>query len=385
MNVRTRALAYAGAAAAGLVAAGAFAAPALAAGPTDLSLTLSGTTLAATTSGKFGSATVTNNGAETATGIVITFDLSELDRGVVDLPVPAPEACDEDGSKIVCGVEDLKAGQNADLSFLLVRTGKAEPGQPAGKLTVTVSHAGEDPEAGNNSATAAVTVSQDSGADLSVWVPDVPLDDQGETVTVAPGEQTELLYEVYNFGDQAVQGLKLTIQLPQHVTFVEREDGCEYSPDNRQATCTYDFGLIPADEDTDEAAPYSAAGFFNLIKVADDAPAPAVLGGGLVTAEGTAVEQPEVAARGAAPALPEGVKGLSAKDVDESDNSDEFSVHVAAAAGGGGGGELPVTGVQAGLIGGIGLAVVAGGGAMLLLSRRRRVVLAVPDDEKPTV
>jgi hypothetical protein len=109
-----------------------------------------------------------------------------------------------------------------------------------------------------------------------------------------------------------------------------------------------------------------------------------VLGGGVVTAVGLATEEPDVALRKAATPLPEGVEGGSAKEVDESDNTDEFSVHVANSGGGGGGGELPVTGVQAGLIGGVGLAVVGGGLAMLLVSRRRRVVLAMPDDEKPT-
>jgi Domain of unknown function DUF11 len=380
MNVRTRALAYAGAAAVGLVAAGAFAAPALAAGPTDLAITLSGTTLAATTSGKVGFATVTNKGAETATGVVITFDLSELDTSVVDLPAPDADACETSGDKIACHVVDLKAGENADLPFELISKGDGD----AGKLTATVSHAADDPEAGNDSATATVTVSEDSGPDLTVIAPDVPLNDQGQTGTVAPGAETELTYIVANFGDEAVSGLKFTIQLPEHVTFVEQEEGCEYAADNRKATCTYEgFGLIPADEDSGEGGPFSAAAFFNLIKVADDAPAPAVLDGGVVSAEGIAVEeQPEVAARKAS-ALPEGAKGMSAEDVDESDNSDEFSVHVAAAGGGGGGGALPVTGVQAGLIGGIGLAVVAGGGVLLLMARRRRVVLAVPDDEKP--
>lgn len=380
MNVRTRALAYAGAAAVGLVAAGAFAAPALAAGPTDLALTLSGTTLAATTSGKVATATVTNKGAETATGIVITFDLSALDTGVVDLPVPAPDACEQSGAKIACRVLDIKPGENADLPFELIRTGDGTPG----KITATVSHEGEDADAGNDSATATVTISESTGPDLTVFVPDVPIDEEGTTGTVAPGEQTELGYLVANFGDEAVGALKLTIQLPEHVTFVEQEEGCEYSADNRTATCSYDFALIPADEDTGEGGPYSAAGFFNLIKVAEDAPAPSVLDGGLVSAEGTVLQEPRVESFRAASALPEGVEGLSAKEVDESDNSDEFSVHVAGS-GGGGGGELPVTGVQAGLIGGVGLLVVAGGGAMLLMSRRRRVVLAVPDDEKPAV
>lgn len=382
MNVRTRALAYAGAAAVGLVATGAFAAPALAAGPTDLALTLSGTTLAATTSGKLADATVTNKGAETAAEVVITFDLSALDTSVVEVPLPDSEACEQTGSKIVCGVIDVKPGENLDLPFALVRVGDGTPG----KLTATVSHSADDGVSANDSATATVTISESTGPDLTVVAPDVPLNEEGLTGTVAPGEETELFYYVINFGDEAVQGLKLKINLPEHVTFVEKRDGCEYEADDRHAVCTVDVGLIPADEDTGEAAPYSAIRIDILVlKVADDAPAPAVLDGGVVSAEGIkTVETPEVA-RMATAALPEGVKGVSAKDIDESDNTDEFSVHVAKASGGGGGGELPVTGVQAGLIGGVGLVVVAGGGAMLLMARRRRVVLAVPDDEKPTV
>jgi hypothetical protein len=383
MNVRTRALAYAGAAAAGLVAAGAFAAPALAAGPTDLALTLSGTTLAATTSGKPAVATATNKGSETATGIVITFDLSALDTSVVDLPLPHTEFCDKDGAKITCGVVDVKAGENLDLEFDLVRKGAGD----AGKLTVSVSHGAGDPVGANDSATAVVTVSEGSGPDLTVWAPDVPINEEGRTGTVAPGAQTVLFYSVANYGDEAVQGLEFTVKLPEHVTFVEQEEGCEYTPDNRTATCTYKNAvLIPADEDTDDGdKQYSYFGdFVNLIKVADDAPAPAVLDGGLVTVEGLGTVAPEAALRQATANLPEGVEGGSAKEIDKSDNTDEFSVHVAVAGGGGGGGELPVTGVQAGLIGGVGLVVVAGGGAMLLMARRRRVVLAVPDDEKPT-
>jgi len=385
MNVRTRALAYAGAAAAGLVAAGALAAPALAAGPTDLSLSLSGTTLAATASGKAAFATVTNKGAEAATDVIITFDLSDLDTSVVEVPLPDPGACAQSGKRIACAVESLKAGATIDLPFLLLRAGDGTPG----KLTVSVSHGAEDPQAGNDTATAAVTVSESSGSDLTVVAPDAPLNDEGVLGTAVPGEETQIEYIVVNFGDQAVSGLRLTIRLPEHVTFVEREAGCAYTADNRTATCTYDFGLVPADDEPadDEPAeggPYAAAGFVNRVKVSEDAPGPAVLDGGIVTAEGLGVEEvPEVAAR-IASKLPAGVEGVSAKDIDESDNSDEFSVHVAAGGGGGGGGELPVTGVQAGLIGGVGLAVVGGGIAMLLVSRRRRIVLAVPDDERPT-
>ncbi|MGW0432440.1 hypothetical protein ACWDV4_07820 [Micromonospora sp. NPDC003197] len=51
---------------------------------------------------------------------------------------------------------------------------------------------------------------------------------------------------------------------------------------------------------------------------------------------------------------------------------------------GGSGGGLPVTGVQAGLIGGIGAVVVVAGVVLFLVARRRRVVLVNPGDEKPT-
>ncbi|MEU5931990.1 hypothetical protein [Micromonospora sp. NPDC047187] len=54
------------------------------------------------------------------------------------------------------------------------------------------------------------------------------------------------------------------------------------------------------------------------------------------------------------------------------------------AGGGSGGGGLPVTGVQVGLIGGIGVVILLVGGALLVLTRRRKVVLVSPADEKST-
>ncbi|MCG5450350.1 hypothetical protein NIE111_001872 [Micromonospora sp. NIE111] len=54
------------------------------------------------------------------------------------------------------------------------------------------------------------------------------------------------------------------------------------------------------------------------------------------------------------------------------------------AGGGSGGGGLPVTGVQVGLIGGIGVIILLVGGALLVLTRRRKVVLVSPTDEKST-
>ncbi|MEU1747573.1 LPXTG cell wall anchor domain-containing protein [Micromonospora arida] len=43
-----------------------------------------------------------------------------------------------------------------------------------------------------------------------------------------------------------------------------------------------------------------------------------------------------------------------------------------------------MTGVQVGLIGGIGVIILLVGGALLVLTRRRKVVLVSPTDEKST-
>lgn len=43
-----------------------------------------------------------------------------------------------------------------------------------------------------------------------------------------------------------------------------------------------------------------------------------------------------------------------------------------------------MTGVQVGLIGGIGVIILLVGGALLVLTRRRKVVLVSPADEKST-
>jgi LPXTG-motif cell wall-anchored protein len=41
-----------------------------------------------------------------------------------------------------------------------------------------------------------------------------------------------------------------------------------------------------------------------------------------------------------------------------------------------------VTGVQVGLIAGVGAAILLAGGALLVLSRRRKMVLVTPTDER---
>jgi hypothetical protein len=262
------------------------------------------------------------------------------------------------------------------------KTGTGE----AGTLTVKAAHQGTDGKPDNNSATADVVIGE-TGPDLYAYAPDVPFDLKSGRVVgaVEPGGTAKLYYEVGNFGDVAVTGIKLTITLPKHATFAEVEPDCEYNSANSMATCTYEkLPIVPADDDTDENDDiFSAVQFYNVLKIAADAPAPSSLTGGQVHVEPIVAgeEVPNVERR-AVTALPRNATGTEAKDVDETDNTDEFVIHVAKSDGGGGG--LPVTGARAGLIGGVGLGALVLGGVLLLLARRRRVVLVAPADETPT-
>lgn len=68
------------------------------------------------------------------------------------------------------------------------------------------------------------------------------------------------------------------------------------------------------------------------------------------------------------------VVGGSLTDPDTGNNTAAITITVVP-------GGLPVTGARAGLIGGVGLAVVVLGGLLFAVARRRRVVLVVPQDE----
>ncbi|HEX5541768.1 MAG TPA: LPXTG cell wall anchor domain-containing protein [Micromonospora sp.] len=376
----------------GLVAAGAFAAPALASDVADLAVEAAGGTIAADASGKFSKVTLINRSEDVdAAGILVTLDISKLDQNKVKF---ADKDCGKPENGLVfCGIEGdvIPAGARVDWLFPLERVAGATG--DAGKITVTIKHDGTDPNPKNDSVTLAVKVG-DSGPDLMILADDVDqvveVNSNGKLQfkgALKPGDTTSLLYYVANHGDQAASGVKITIKLPEGVTFTEVEDDCEYAEDNRSAVCTYEnLPLIPADEDkSDKDEIYSAAGFYNLITVGSDVTAPAKLTGGTVSVEPLVSRATLNALSATAPELPKGVEGMSAADVDASDNVDGYTVMVAkAGGGGGGGGTLPVTGAEAGLIGGIGLAVVVVGGVLFLMARRRRVVLVTPGDEKST-
>ncbi|MBX7269493.1 cell wall anchor protein [Micromonospora sp. Llam7] len=392
MIFRNRAAAYLGAGAAGILAAGAFAAPALADDTVDLAIKATGTTIAVGAPGKDASVSLLNKSAVDAENVLVALDISQLKTALVDID---ESGCDprEDGW-ILCGIQGdtIRAGEDVDWFFPLTRKG-TEVG-PAGSITAMILHAGTDPDESNNVVTVDVKV-EGTGPDLTVLADDVrtAVKVDGGTITevgdLYAGNTGQLLYAAFNQGDQATSGLRIEVQLPEGATFAEQEPDCTYNAEMTSLTCEYSKAvLIPTAQDTDGDDLYSGARFYNLVKVADGVQ-PSSLTGGEVTIHSLAVEPESVGIMRAAAtsALPENVTGVSGADVDPSDNTDDFAVVVAAKGGSGGGDNgdgpgLPVTGPQAGLMGGVGVAVLVAGGVLVMAARRRRVVLVTPGDEK---
>ncbi len=363
--------------------------PASAAPSIDFGVTLTGATIAADASGKFGSLTVANVGTATSERVELRFDLARLDLSKVEVDLAE---CDREGDEIRCLVAEEfvpKPGADTDLDLPISR--RADATGAAGTLTVSVQAAG-DTESGNDTVTAEVTVGA-AGVDLNVVAEDVyAVDDAGELTDrpVARGEVAALVGHVLNQGDMTAQGVKVSVRLPRGATFAEKLSGCTYAAGNRNATCRFDeLELIPADLDTDDYL-LSGADFWFFVKVGADAKAP-VLKNGVFTVsamKGVAADTASIKSlRKHAPKRTPAVRDVTVsavKDVDDSDNTDEFSVFVAPeeSGGSGGGGGLPVTGPQAAVLGGGGLVVAIAGALLFLLARRRRVVLVAPGDER---
>lgn len=396
MKFRTRALARAGAAV--LLASGATAAlsvPAYAAGTeTDLELSVAGTKVAANAPGKIGWAKITNKGPNTPSALSIAADVSGLDFSKVFV-APIDGDCVEEGEDLperwTCELTDDLIPGPGETVEVAVLTLKTHPGVGAyqAPITFTISSP-DDTNKENNSKKTNVVFSEESGVDLGVLVPDVKerfLPTTGDEATpLYPGDTTSVIGTVFNWGDMVANGVRVTVQLPEKVTFAEAEAECEYTADKRKATCEYETVILsPTSEDEDEDY---VAEFFWPITVDAGVEAPVTLPEGSWTVEAlgqSPIDGPQARAAGA---LPENVRMVSAEEVgvnevDASDNVDGFAVLVADDGGSGGGGGLPVTGAQAGVLGGVGLAVVVAGGLLFLLARRRRVVLVTPADEKP--
>ncbi|GLY26090.1 LPXTG cell wall anchor domain-containing protein [Micromonospora sp. NBRC 101691] len=397
MIFRNRALA-ARVGTAALLASGVFTAlgvPAHAAGTeTDLSLDVVGTRVAAGSEGKVAFAKVTNRGENTPRDLSIDADFSGLDTSKA-VPVSAIPGCDPNVGGWNCKVptELLPGpGETVELPVVLFKQDGFE-GTYKGSVTFAIGST-DDTDASNNTKVATIELTDESGPDLLVLAGDVKqaveVDENGELSVVGDlhaGETGVLQYFVVNQGDRAAGGLTVTVKLPKGVTFTEAEPDCEYNAADTEAVCTYrQLPLVPIDEDTDESDDvFSAGDFHHLLSVDADVKAGSLTGGS-VSVEPIVATQPLRGSAREATKLPENVTGLQGADVDASDNTDGYAVVVAAEGGSGGGdGGLPVTGPQAGLIGGIGGAVLLAGGAMFLAARRRRVVLVTPGDETSTV
>ncbi|MEH0982124.1 cell wall anchor protein [Micromonospora sp. CPCC 205556] len=397
MIFRNRPLARLGAAA--LLASGAFTAlgtPAHAAETsTDLALDVVGTRVAAGTPGKLAFAKITNTGKNTPSELAVRIDVSKVDFTKVRV-VPFTDGCELEGTEekptaFTCYATEKGlpgAGETTDLPLVVFKFDD-ENTYKAPLSFKLISKDDTNPE--NNAKSATLEFSEQSGPDLNVLAEDVKqavkIVDGNPSYSgdLHPGGRSALTYFVANQGDVASAGLKISVKLPKGVTPAETEQGCEYSADKLTFTCTYeDFRLIPAiQDDSNDDKLYSAYGFYHLFDVAKDVK-PGALKGGMVSVEPIG-DLPTAAEARKPVALPANVEGLQAADVDTSDNSDGYAVIVAKKTdGGGGGGGLPVTGPQAGLIGGVGIAAAAAGGALFLMARRRRVVLVTPGDEKPT-
>ncbi|QLQ38897.1 hypothetical protein [Micromonospora robiginosa] len=390
MLIRSRVLAGA----TGVLAAGLFAAPAMAEpASADLAIEATGTTIAVGAPGKTASVSLLNKSKVDAKGILVGLDISKLDTSKVDID---ESGCNkrEDGI-ILCGIQGdtLKAGADVDWGFPLKRKG-AGVGD-AGEISAIILHDGPDPDESNNEVTVKVNV-EGTGPDLTVVASDVDkaVKVEGNKISVVgdlhAGETAQLIYSTWNQGDATAAGLKISVKLPKGVTFAEAEEGCVDDAAKSSRVCTYaSLDLIPESKDKPGDEPIAGLRAYHLLTVGKDVKAGS-LSGGKVTVEALGTQSLTARAAGRS-ALPANAEAAAPVEVDATDNTDAYAVVVAAAAGGSGGGEgdddggLPVTGPQAGLLGGVGVAVLAAGGALFMAARRRRVVLVTPGDEKSAV
>ena len=347
-------------------------------------------------------------GAVDAKAVTVTVDTSGLKAKRVGYVVP--DGCETTGATFTCLLGDLRGGTSEDFGIPLFSTGGKGNG---GVLLVTVSSATGDPDLDNNKdIDVPITVTK-PGYDLTAWVQDVKANvvvngavaDEPDLKPVRRGETVPLDWAVYNDGSRPATGLFYGITLPAGVSFVTLPEGClrQEFLGKQQALCE-DAGV------TIRRGQYYTADI--TVKVGDDVTEP-VLREGDLFAQGLDAARVSPRRSRRRPARPSGRpsprstswtttrssrpsstcrRADPAADPDRgADGDPDRRTHggptTTPGAGGGGGGDgggLPVTGVQAGLIGGIGAIMLLAGGALLLLSRRRKVVLVTPGDEKST-
>jgi hypothetical protein len=417
MTLRKHALARLGAIA--LLAAGVLtglASPASAAGTeTDLSVeAVVGTRMAAGAEAKVAVAKIKNNGPGTPADLHVLLDTSEVDYDKVVVEPVTPGACTIDGTGSpelwACSVDREaipEPGETIEIPIVLFKPEAGVELPYSAPITASI-QLEDDTDPSNNSADTVVELTDESGVDLGIIVPDVNRqidstmdpEEWKRAPLLVPGAETAVIAEIINQGDAIADGVEVTVTAPKGVTFSQDLNECAYSSDRRVAECTSTLLQLAPSE--------VLLGVFP-VKVGADVKAPVALQGGSATikalGELPATTANTLRAQETTPTfIQKATKEQAAevRDIDESDNTDDYAVVVAAKGGsGGGGGEepgggsgggdgdddgegLPVTGVQAGLIGGVGAGVIAAGAALMLLGRRRREVLLTPGDETPS-
>ncbi|MGB2567895.1 hypothetical protein ACPFP2_05505 [Micromonospora citrea] len=378
----------------GVPAASASAAPAGA----DLTADLAGGTIPLGVTKKTLHLKISNRGDTTPTRVVVRVDASDLDRfdfRIMLWPTGGPRDCDGDSSGWYCELlPDQLPGPGETVELPILATVQAE--EPlAGRIKVTVEVRPEDTNPVDNTKWFSIEVVDNPEADLSVIAPDVTQSVRiaadgslASTGTLNPGETGAVRYTIANQGRKPVDGVKVELRLPAGATFTRPPGECVLGDAGRTAVCTYDrLALVPVDQDTDPNDQlHSAVELYHLVTVSAATKAPVTLRNGTVRVEG--LSDPRSDRSGPARSdLPTNAVAVRAVDVDDSDNQDGFAVVVAARSSGGGsggdpgdgggaggGGSLPITGSQAGLTAGTGLAMLVVGGVLLLLTRRRRAI-----------
>ncbi|QGN45854.1 LPXTG cell wall anchor domain-containing protein [Micromonospora sp. WMMC415] len=361
--------------------------------------------------------TVTNTGTATAKDVSVRVKVDRLKLNRVGYVMPDGCVRVSGSTMYQCLLGDLPAGTSEDFGVPLFSTGGKGNG---GVLTVGVATATPQPNVADEVVDVPVEVTR-PGYDLTAWAQDIQdnvvvdgaLQNEPDLKPVRRGVTVPLDWAVYNDGSRKATGVFYGLTLPRGVNFVQTPAGCVQQEilGKAQLLCE-DSGVVvrPGEYYTADVT----------VRVGADVTEPVLHEGdlfayGLDAAEGEPEEEPKVA---------DPAQRRAFAEVDELDNHTVFEAFVDLSAqpspspsgtpsptptatptagpspsgqpsgtptpgggdggGSGDGGGLPVTGVQVGLIAGIGAAVLVAGGALLLLSRRRKVVLVGPDDEKQT-
>jgi uncharacterized repeat protein (TIGR01451 family) len=168
---------------------------------------------------------VTNNGPQAGTGVVVT---DALPAGIRDVTVDGA-ACDDSNNTLTCSLPDLAVGASATIRVAGTLAADLDPGQGVTNAA-SVTGSRTDPQPANNTAAAAGTVT--TSADVSIvkeFSPAEPIAGQNVTYTLT----------AHNDGPSDARDVVLTDPLDSETAFV--------SAAADQGTCTVIDGVLRCD------------------------------------------------------------------------------------------------------------------------------------------